>query len=171
MEFMKKFILLPLLAVLFFTMNISGAKAQISGAAGPVKNHLISVTINPTYALTATSSTNAYNFSTATQLTNGITTIGAVSLDYSANALTKIMVNASTANFAGGSGSNPMPSTVLTITNGVNTAALTTTPQAIATSLPKGTGTVSIDYKITPGLTYDAAADYAISLVYTLTSN
>jgi hypothetical protein len=164
---MKKILLITLLT---FGLNI--VRAQVSGTTGaPTKEHMVSVIINPVFALSATSNTNAYTFATAADLTNGITTPGAVNLNYTSNSTTKIMVSASAANFSGGSGGNPMPASVITVSNGALTTALSTTPFAIATGLAKGTGIVSIDYKIAPGLMYNPGDDYVISLIYTLTSN
>ena len=111
-----------------------------------------------------------------TTLTTGIEKINAVSLTYQSNKPWFLNINASTNNFSGGDGANPMPSSIIQFKNttGGTYVPLSTTSVSLAGSAgaknPKGASTIGIDYKITPGLNYPPSADYSIGVTYTIST-
>ncbi|MBC8054101.1 MAG: hypothetical protein H7Y13_13630 [Sphingobacteriaceae bacterium] len=160
---MKKILFLSAICA-FFVLKSNTATAQVTA------NSNIAVKINAITELVADNTALVpFDFTTTSELENGITQTSAVNLAYKSNKITKISIHASTANFSGTSGT-PMPSTVIQFrkTGGIFAALTGTTPIDFSTSQPRGTGNFNLDYKVVPGLTYDPAIDYAITVVYTL---
>ncbi len=108
------------------------------------------------------------------QLATGIEQLNAVTLSYSSNMPWFISINASTANFSGGSNTAPMPASALQVRdNGTNTySTLTTTPISIlgttGSKIAPGSGTVGIDMKLRPGPTITPASNYSLGITYTI---
>jgi len=111
-----------------------------------------------------------------TLLTAGIEKINAVSLSYQSNKPWFLNINASTNNFNGGDGANPMPSSIIQFkkTDGGTYIPLSTTSVSLSGTTgaknEKGSSTVGVDYKIIPGLNYPPSADYSIGVTYTIST-
>ncbi|HYK76374.1 MAG TPA: hypothetical protein VEV16_05310 [Daejeonella sp.] len=107
-------------------------------------------------------------------LTTGIEKLNAVILSYKSNRPWFINISASSTNFTGGDAANPMPSTVVQFKkNGSGVyAPLTITAVSLsgtsAVKNPKGSNTIGIDYKLTPGFDYASGGDYTIGITYTI---
>jgi hypothetical protein len=108
------------------------------------------------------------------QLATGIEQLNAVTLSYSSNMPWFISINASSANFSGGSSTAPMPASALQVRdNGTGTySTLTTTPISIlgttGSKIAPGSGTVGIDMKLKPGPTITPASNYSLGITYTI---
>ena len=156
-----------LLSVSLFTLLLSLTEAK----GQSTKTSDVSVTIATVTELTSTDNLAPFAFSTAAQLTAGIEQTNAVTLTYKANKATTLSIKALQSNFASTTATDPMPVGVIQWKKtGGTYAALSTTAATVASGQAKGTGDVVIDYKITPGLAYDPALDYAVTIEYTLTA-
>ena len=110
-------------------------------------------------------------------LGTGIEKLNAVVLTYSSNKPWFLSINASTDNFTGGNGVNPLPASVIQFKNnaGGTYANLSRTSVSLsgtsgAKNNQKGPSTVAVDYKLTPGYDYPAASDYSIGITYTIST-
>lgn len=161
--------------VLFLLLTFSGISVYAQGANVTT---IITVKIPEAVTLTvATGQTVDFDFvSDAALLTTGIEKLNAVTLTYSSNKPWFLNINATSGNFTGGDGANPMPSSIIQFKNnaGGTYAPLSTTSVSLSgtsgSKNPKGAKTVGIDYKITPGLNYAPASDYSISVTYTIST-
>lgn len=155
-----------------FILICSGARAQKTASS------IITVKIPEALSLSVTAgSTIDFDFTNdLTLLTTGIEKINAVTLTYQSNKPWFLNINATTDNFSGGDGGNPMPSSIVQFKNtvGGTYAPLSTTSVSLSGTTgsknPKGASTVGVDYKITPGLNYPPAADYSIGITYTIST-
>lgn len=163
---MKKILLTTSLFASLFIISATSAKAQDSTAVSNV-----AVTIATVTELTADNNNLAtFAFSNGSELETGITQANAVTIGYKSNKVTKVLIKASTSTFSGGSGDMPV-GVVSYKKNGAGSfVALTATDANLSTSQAKGSSSFGVDYKITPGLTYNPATDYAVTIEYTLTS-
>ena len=119
--------------------------------------------------LTSAASSN-FTFNTTDDYQNGQTNAAAAVLQVSSNRPWAVSVKTTTANFSGPAApAVTMPSTVLAARlNGGTTYAALSTVATPLTSGGRGIESFSVDYKATPGYTYDAGT-YTISVVYTAT--
>lgn len=111
-----------------------------------------------------------------TLLTSGIEKLNAVTLTYQSNKPWFLNINATAINFNGGDGANPMPSSIIQFKNndGGTYMPLSTTSVSLSGATgaknAKGSSTVGVDYKITPGLNYPPSSDYSIGVTYTIST-
>lgn len=163
---MKKILLTTALFASLFIINAVSAKAQDSTAVSNV-----AVTIATVTELTADNNNLAtFAFTNGSELETGITQTNAVTIGYKSNKVTKVLIKASTSTFSGGAGDMPV-GVVSYKKNGAGSfVALTATDANLSTSQAKGSSSFGVDYKITPGLAYNPATDYAVTIEYTLTS-
>ena len=124
-----------------------------------------------------TGSTIDFDFSSdLSLLSTGIEKLNAVILTYKTNKPWFLNISASSANFTGGDGVTALPSSVIQFKNnaGGTYVNLTTTSVSLSGTTgsknPKGESTVGVDYKLTPGHGYPAAADYSIGITYTIST-
>lgn len=158
--------------LLFFIFISSISLAQKTSTS------IITVKVPEALSLSVTAGTSVdFDFtSDLSLLTTGIEKINAVTLTYQSNKPWFLNINASVANFNGGDGANPMPSSIIQFKNnsGGTYVPLSTTSVSISGTTgaknPKGASTVGIDYKITPGLNYPPASDYSIGVTYTIST-
>lgn len=158
--------------ILYFVILSSVSFAQKTATS------ILSVKVPEALSLAVTNGNNVdFDFtSNLTLLTTGIEKINAVSLTYQSNKPWFLNINASTNNFSGGDGSNPMPSSIVQFknTDGGTYVPLSTTSVSLSGSTgaknPKGSSTVGVDYKITPGLNYPPSSDYTIGVTYTIST-
>lgn len=110
------------------------------------------------------------------QLSTGIEQLNAVSLSYSSNLPWFVTVNASGANFSGGSATNPMPASALQVKNdaGGTYTNLSTTPISLSgttgSKIAPGAGTIGVDMKLKPGATVTPASNYSLGITYTISN-
>jgi hypothetical protein len=158
--------------ILFFIFISSVTLAQKTATS------IITIKVPEALSLSVTGG-NSVDFdftSDLTLLTSGIEKINAVTLTYQSNRPWFLNINATTANFNGGDGSNPMPSSIIQFKNtaGGTYVPLSTTSVSLSGTTdaknPKGSSTVGIDYKITPGLSYPPSSDYTIGVTYTIST-
>lgn len=158
--------------IIFFLIGSSTAFSQKTATS------IITVKVPEALSL-AVSAGNTVDFdftSNLTLLTTGIEKINAVSLTYQSNKAWFLNINATTNNFNGGDGSNPMPSSIIQFkkTDGGTYMPLSTTSVSLSGTTGaknvKGSSTVGVDYKITPGLNYPPSADYSIGVTYTIST-
>ena len=159
-----------LVFILFFIFISSVTLAQKTATS------IITIKVPEALSLSVTGG-NSVDFdftSDLTLLTSGIEKINAVTLTYQSNRPWFLNINATTANFNGGDGSNPMPSSIIQFKNtaGGTYVPLSTTSVSLSGTTdaknPKGSSTVGIDYKITPGLSYPPSSDYTIGVTYSI---
>ena len=164
---MKKILLAVSSFAFLLIIKADVAKAQQDS----VETSNIAVTIATVTELTADNSALAtFAFANGNQLATGITQSSAVTLSYKSNKSTKVFIKALGGEFFSG-GAGDMPIGVINYKkNGAGSfIALTTDDVDLSGTLAKGASSFGIDYKITPGLTYDPATDYAVTIQYTLT--
>ena len=163
---MKRNLLITSLCTLLFAITTNAAKSQ-------VQTSNVAVTIATVTELVANNTVLIpFAFSTGEQLETGITQANAVNLAYKSNKLTKITIKAlGSGFFNSAAGSTDMPVGVISWKkNGVGALIpLTTTSADLSASQAKGSSNFGVDYKITPGLQYNPATDYAVTIEYTLT--
>lgn len=166
---MKKILLAAAFSASFLGLQTNSAIAQTN-----VQTSNVAVTIATVTELTANNTALAtFAFTNASQLETGISQTNAVTLSYKSNKTTKISIKAlGSGFFSSTTGSTDMPVSVLQWKkNGVGDFTnLSTTSADLSTSQAKGSSSFGIDYKITPGLTYNPASDYAVTIEYTLTA-
>lgn len=158
--------------ILFFVLTSATSIAQKTATS------ILTVKVPEALSLAVTTgNTVDFDFtSNLTLLTTGIEKINAVSLTYQSNKAWFLNINATTNNFSGGDGANPMPSSIIQFknTDGGTYVPLSTTSVSLSGSTgaknPKGASTVGVDYKITPGLNYPPSADYTIGVTYTIST-
>lgn len=158
--------------ILFFVL------VSVTSFAQKTATSILTVKVPEALSLAVTTGASLdFDFSTnLTLLTTGIEKINAVSLTYQSNKPWFLNINASTNNFSGGDGANPMPSSIIQFKNtaGGTYVPLSTTSVSLTGSAgaknPKGASTVGVDYKITPGLNYPPSADYTIGVTYTIST-
>ena len=161
-----------LVFILFFIFISSVTLAQKTATS------IITIKVPEALSLSVTGGSSVdFDFtSDLTLLTSGIEKINAVTLTYQSNRPWFLNINATTANFNGGDGSNPMPSSIIQFKNtaGGTYVPLSTTSVSLSGTTdaknPKGSSTVGIDYKITPGLSYPPSSDYTIGVTYTIST-
>ncbi len=158
--------------ILFFVLMSATSIAQKTATS------ILTVKVPEALSLAVTTG-NSIDFdftSNLTLLTTGIEKLNAVSLTYQSNKAWFLNINATTNNFSGGDGANPMPSSIIQFknTDGGTYVPLSTTSVSLSGSTgaknPKGASTVGVDYKITPGLNYPPSADYTIGVTYTIST-
>lgn len=109
-------------------------------------------------------------------LSTGIEKLNAVILTYKTNKAWFLNISASTGNFTGGDGASPMPAAVIQFKNnaGGTYIPLSTTSVSLSGTTgaknPKGSSTLGVDYKLTPGYGYASASDYSIGVTYTIST-
>lgn len=158
--------------LLFFVFISSVVFAQKTATS------IITVKIPEALSLSVTGGSNIdFDFtSDLSLLTTGIEKINAVTLTYQSNKPWFLNINSTAANFNGGDGANPMPSSIIQFknTSGGTYVPLSTTSTSLSGTTeakkPTGSSTVGIDYKITPGLNYAPASDYSIGVTYTIST-
>ena len=164
---MKKFLLALSLSAFILVAKTDSATAQ-------VQTSNVAVTIATVTELTANNTNLAtFAFSNGSELETGISQTNAVSLAYKSNKLTTITIKAlGSGFFSSTNGSTDMPVSVIQWKkNGSGTfTPLSTTSAELSSSQAKGSANIGIDYKITPGLQYDPANDYSVTIEYTLTA-
>ncbi len=164
---MKKFLLALSLSAFILVAKTDSATAQ-------VQTSNVAVTIATVTELTANNTNLAtFAFSNGSELETGISQTNAVSLAYKSNKLTTITIKAlGSGFFSSTNGSTDMPVSVIQWKkNGSGTfTPLSTTSAELSSSQAKGSANIGIDYKITPGLLYNPANDYSVTIEYTLTA-
>ncbi len=162
---------IPAIILFFFLMSATSIAQKTATS-------ILTVKVPEALSLAVTTG-NSIDFdftSNLTLLTTGIEKINAVSLTYQSNKAWFLNINATTNNFSGGDGANPMPSSIIQFknTDGGTYVPLSTTSVSLSGSTgaknPKGASTVGVDYKITPGLNYPPSADYTIGVTYTIST-
>lgn len=109
-------------------------------------------------------------------LSKGIEKLNAVVLTYKTNKPWFLNISSTTGNFTGGDAASPMHSSVIQFKNnaGGTYIPLTTTSVSLSGTSgaknPKGSSTVGIDYKLTPGYGNASASDYSIGVTYTIST-
>ena len=164
---MKKLLLALSLSAFILVAKTDSATAQ-------VQTSNVAVTIATVTELTANNTNLAtFAFSNGSELETGISQTNAVSLAYKSNKLTTITIKAlGSGFFSSTNGSTDMPVSVIQWKkNGSGTfTPLSTTSAELSSSQAKGSASIGIDYKITPGLLYNPANDYSVTIEYTLTA-
>ena len=164
---MKKLLLALSLSAFILVAKTDSATAQ-------VQTSNVAVTIATVTELTANNTNLAtFAFSNGSELETGISQTNAVSLAYKSNKLTTITIKAlGSGFFSSTNGSTDMPVSVIQWKkNGSGTfTPLSTTSAELSSSQAKGSANIGIDYKITPGLLYNPANDYSVTIEYTLTA-
>jgi hypothetical protein len=151
---------------------------SVSALAQKTATSVVNVKIPEALDLSVTTgNTIDFDFSSdLTLLTSGIEKLNAVILTYNTNKPWFLSINATTGNFTGGDGTSPMPSSVIQFKNnaGGTYMALSTTSVSLSGTSgaknPKGSSTVGVDYKLTPGFGYPSASDYSIGITYTIST-
>jgi hypothetical protein len=162
---MKRILISTVLFAVVLIIKTNSANAQ-----NPTSN--VAVTIATVTELTANNSNLAtFAFTNGAELENGLTQQNAVTLAYKSNKITKIQIKAlGSGTFTGGSGDMPV-SVISYKKNGSGSfVPLSTTAADLSSSLAKGSSSFGVDYKITPGLQYDPANNYAVTIEYTITA-
>lgn len=167
---MKKILLAAVFSASFLGLKTNSAIAQTN-----VQTSNVAVTIATVTELTANNNALAtFAFTNASQLETGISQTNAVTLAYKSNKTTKISIKALGTGFFSSTngGSADMPVSILQWKkNGATDFTnLSTTSAELSTSQAKGSSSFGIDYKITPGLQFNPANDYAVTIEYTLTA-
>jgi spore coat protein U-like protein len=122
-----------------------------------------------------TNTANTINFNTTTAINNGITLLNATILTYKSNQAYYITINSQTANFTGGA-TPAMPASVVQyrLNGGSTYVGLSATAAPLVassgTKAGRGTGTYGLDFFINPGYAYPPAANYLITIVYTISN-
>ena len=164
---MKKLLLTLTLSAFLLVVKTDSATAQ-------VQTSNVAVTIATVTELTANNTNLAtFAFSNGSELEAGISQTNAGSLAYKSNKLTTITIKAlGSGFFSSTNGSTDMPVSVIQWKkNGSGTfTPLSTTSAELSSSQAKGSANIGIDYKITPGLQYNPANDYSVTIEYTLTA-
>jgi spore coat protein U-like protein len=114
-----------------------------------------------------------FNFNSIANLDAGITQSSAVVLTYKSNEPWHVGIQASTANFTGSS-PTAMPASVVqwTLHNGTTFTPLSTVVASVnGSNNARGTGQVTLDFKMNPGYIYAPATDYSLTVVFTLTAD
>lgn len=158
--------------ILFFVLS------SVISFAQKTSTSILTVKVPEALSLAVTTgNTIDFDFtSNLTLLTTGIEKLNAVSLTYQSNKPWFLNINATTNNFSGGDGANPMPSSIIQFknTDGGTYVPLSTTSVSLSGSTgaknPKGASTVGVDYKLTPGLNYPPSSDYTIGVTYTIST-
>lgn len=164
---MKKVLLVVSFCALFLVIKTDQSKAQTQSSN-------VAVTIATVTELTANNTLlTPFAFTTGAELESGITKANAVNLAYKSNKPTKITIKAlGTGFFSSTAGSTDMPVSVIQWKkNGAGSpVALSTTAADLSASQAKGSSNFGVDYIITPGLQYNPASDYTVTIEYTLTA-
>lgn len=149
---------------------------QMNAFAQVQINTPINITVPTVLDLQITANTaTSLNFNTTTLLDNGITLTNATTLTYSSNKAYFITVNSQNANFTGGA-TPVMPASVVGYklhTNPTYTALSSTAVPLVGaqgSEVTRGTGTYVLDFFVNPGYAYPPAANYSITIVYTISN-
>jgi spore coat protein U-like protein len=164
-------------AFTLFLIMVTGISLKVGAQSLPgnsTQSGTLSLTIVQLMDLSVTSvSTVDFNFSSISKLDPGIEKTGAVTLTFRSNKQWLVSIQAlGSGNFTGGSAQRPMPASILKYRlGGTSTYASLTTIAAPVTSsgMPRGAGTIGVDYKMNPGYVY-APANYSLSILYTLSN-
>ncbi len=168
-------------AFTFFLVILAATGLKVNAQTLPgnsTASGTLSLTIAQLLDLSVTSSSNVdFNFSTVSNLDQGIQKTGAVTLTFRSNKKWFVEIQSSSTNFSvvSGSSNKPMPASVLQYRLGGTTtySSLSTTAAAIAgaqgSEEPRGAGTIGIDYKMNPGYVYKPAG-YSLNIVYTISN-
>lgn len=163
---MKKQIFLMALAIT--ALSVKG----ISQAATANTSHSVSLSLTNLMSIsfTAGGAGVTMNFSTASDYTNGVTSANAATLSVQSNRNYNVTVKSSSANFSSTAATTMPVNNVLYVkeSNQTTFTNLSTTDQTLLSNQTKGTATINVDYKATPGLNYDAGT-YTATVVYTAT--
>ncbi len=147
--------------------GLISAKAQTSATA----TQTVTLILKNAISIDITSATGtSFTFDNTDEYHNGETNANASTFSVKSNRPWAVTVNTTTANFSGPAApSATMPSSVLGVrlNGGTSFTSLSTTAASL-TSGGRGNGSFSVDYKATPGYSYDAGT-YTISVVYTAT--
>jgi hypothetical protein len=162
---MKKFILV---AFLFVSASIA-ANAQNVGTG--TSSQAMSVVIKNVFDMNLSSTTTrSFSFDNLTDYDNGIEVLNANTINYKTNKAWKVSVKALSADFSGGAAATTMPASVIKVRkNGAASyISLSNSDQDLTTGA-RGSSNFDIDYKATPGYSYEAGT-YAVTLQYTITN-
>jgi hypothetical protein len=161
---MKKLFIVP-----FFVVVAAIASAQTVGTAAVTQS--MSVVINNVFDMNlSSSSTRSFSFDNLTDYDNGIEVLNANTLNYKTNKAWKVSVKALNANFTGGGGTITMPSSVIKVRkNGTASYVAVSSADQDLTTGARGNSNFNIDYKATPGYSYEAGT-YDVTLQYTITN-
>jgi hypothetical protein len=164
-------------AITLFLIMVTGISLKVSaqsplGNSTPPGGSMLSLTIVQLMYLSVTSAPSVdFNFSTISNLDQGIEKTGAVTLTFRSNKQWLVTIQAQgTGNFTGGS--VPMHASILKYRLGGTSTytSLTTTAAPVTSSgMPRGAGTIGVDYKMNPGYVY-APANYSLTILYTLSN-
>lgn len=161
---MKKLLFAALLVSVSFFAN-----AQNVGTATATQP--ISIVIKNVFDMNlSTTTTRSFSFDALTDYDNGIEALNANTINYKTNKAWKVSVKALSDNFSGGAGTTPMPSSVIGVRKNGSPAyiAVSNADQDLTTGA-RGASSFNIDYKATPGYSYEAGT-YAVTLQYTITN-
>jgi len=165
---MKKILLTISLFALILIIRTE-AKAQETETSN------VAVTIATVTELTADNGNLAtFAFTTGAELISGLTQENAVNLAYKSNKQTTITIKALGSGYftSPTAGNTHMPVAVIQWKkNNVGSfVPLSTTAANLSATQAKGASNFGVDYKIVPTLAYDPAADYTVTIEYTLTA-
>ena len=158
--------------VLLFAALVSFSlfsKAQNVGTANA--SQPISVVIKNVFDMNlSSSSTRSFSFDNLTDYDNGLEVLNANTINYKTNKAWKVSVKALTSDFTGGAGTTSMPASVIKVrkTGAASYISVSNTDQDLTTGA-RGASNFNIDYKATPGYSYEAGT-YAVTLQYTITN-
>lgn len=165
-----------LITCIFLSVSIlisDKANAQL-GISAPTASFEVKIAEILDLAITS-GATNTFEFNTIAQIDAGIEVQNAVTLTYKSNKPWFVNINANSPNFTGSS-ATPMPCSVLMFKlNGSGSyTPLSTTPSSLsgtsALKNPRGAASIGVDYKISPGYTYDPANDYGLVISYSISN-
>jgi hypothetical protein len=158
---MKKILLsIAALFIGMISLNAQTTTATVSQTVTLILKNCISINLT---SATGTS----FSFDNTDNYLNGETNATASTFEVKSNRPWAVTVKTTTANFSGPSAA--MPASVLGVRlNGAASFAPLSTAATALTSGGRGIASFAVDYKATPGFTYDAGT-YTISIVYTAT--
>lgn len=163
----KLFTSITVIFIGFFATNVN-AQIEI--------NTTVPITVPSVLDITFSSGQNVTaNFNTTSLIDHGISLTNGTIFKYSSNQAFHISLAATSANFSSSS-PTPMPASVVQFRrNGTTTyTALSTAATSLygtsGSTIPRGTGSVGIDYVINPGYTYAPSTSYLLTLQYTISN-
>ena len=151
-----------------FKVEAQIGNATPTGTLGIQISQVLDLSVTNGSALT-------FNFNSIALIDAGIQQLDAVTLTYRSNQPWYVNVQANSANFSGSS-PTPMPCSVVQyrLNGGSTFTTLTTSPTSLtgttSSKNARGTGTIGVDYKVSPGYVYAPASDYSLTITYTITT-
>ena len=143
-----------------FSVNAQTTTASVSQTVTLVLKNCISINLT-------SSNGNNFTFDNTNSYSNGLINANASTFEVKSNRPWAVSVKTATANFNGTA--STIPSSVLGVRlNGENNFAPLSTGAVSLTSGARGMASFNVDYKATPGFSYEAGT-YSISIVYTAT--